>query len=475
MTSARRRRIILAGILMATLILNLFMFPPLSLAGEVRPELYRPQAGPGTVNYGMQPEGSPLVLSVESRRIAGEIVSITVNLSALVAAKYYDPASGTVKDAGSDVPMARVYLVDGEAAYKVWGGRKYEYKKTLTHETLKGTPVATDRWQVELPHVGNIRATFDLRVTATNMLHRQGTVNISLEVVSDLTAPGISLEARYLINSAVTRAGDKVTIEAQVTDDLSGVFSVRLLEDGAGVIFGENPDLTPARQGSSDVWKVENTVAGSVMPGVYSVSVAALDRAGNEAIETVKIEVAERITSLKIGLEQGWNLLSVPRALQNPAVSQVFAGLPVGSVRTMIAGRWLEVAEIRPGLGYLVKMTAPATVVVNFREHDPSMIPFIIDLGPGWNLIGYASRTLEPMMPLAFYLGGELRGRWAIVYADDGEHVRSWPVSPHIWATDGFPTITGEPYSEDPSDNLPAVELGKGYWIYLTEEGILVP
>ena len=40
--------------------------------------------------------------------MAGEIVSITMNLSALVAAKYYDPASGTVKDAGSDVPMSRV-------------------------------------------------------------------------------------------------------------------------------------------------------------------------------------------------------------------------------------------------------------------------------------------------------------------------------------------------------------------------------
>lgn len=68
--------------------------------------------------------------------------------------------------------------MDGEAAYKVWDGKKYEYKQALAHETVKGTPVATDRWQVELPHVGNIRATFDLRVIATNMLHRQGTTII---------------------------------------------------------------------------------------------------------------------------------------------------------------------------------------------------------------------------------------------------------------------------------------------------------
>jgi hypothetical protein len=115
----------------------------------------------------------------------------------------------------------------------------------------------------------------------------------------------------------------------------------------------------------------------------------------------------------------------------------------------------------------LVKTSADAMLVVNFEDYDLSAIPLMIDLGKGWNLIGYVSQALKPKMPLTFYLGDTLKDEWLIVYTEEGEQARPQSISPYIWATDGFPTITGEPYSADNSDNLPAVELGKGYWIYL--------
>jgi len=68
-----------------------------------KPKLYRPQASPGFVRFGMQPKGSPLVLSVESRRMAGKIVAVTVNLSALVAARIatrVDLKVGKMKEIG---------------------------------------------------------------------------------------------------------------------------------------------------------------------------------------------------------------------------------------------------------------------------------------------------------------------------------------------------------------------------------------
>ncbi|MFA4836992.1 MAG: hypothetical protein WC749_13095 [Dehalococcoidia bacterium] len=201
----------------------------------------------------------------------------------------------------------------------------------------------------------------------------------------------------------------------------------------------------------------------------------AVDRAGNEAIKTVEVTVADAISSLKIGLSKGWNLISVPRALENPAVKEVFAGLPVETVRTLIAGRWLDVSEITPGLGYLVKASSDTTLVVNFGNYDFSAIPLTISLGQGWNLIGYASQSLNPMMPLTYYLGDSLKDKWSIVYNAEGDQARPQSTSPYIWANDGFPTITGEPYSADTSDSLPAVELGKGYWIYLSGDGMLVP
>jgi len=212
-----------------------------------------------------------------------------------------------------------------------------------------------------------------------------------------------------------------------------------------------------------------------VVPGIYTIQVAAVDRAGNEATRTLEIEVADKINSLRIDLSEGWNLISVPRALQNPAMSEVFAELPVESVRTVVAGEWLEVTEIKPGLGYLVKATADSVLVANFEDYNPSAIPLIVKLGQGWNLMGYASPSLEPMMPLIFYLGEDLKDEWLIVYTKDGLQARPQSTSPYVWATDDFPTLTGRPYSEDPSNNLPKVEMGKGYWIYLVDEGVLVP
>ena len=156
-------------------------------------------------------------------------------------------------------------------------------------------------------------------------------------------------------------------------------------------------------------------------------------------------------------------------------MSEVFAGLPVGSVRTLIGGDWFEVTEIKPGLGCLMKVTADATLVVDFKDYDPSVIPLTIKLRQGWNLMRYASRPLKPMMPLTFYLGDDLKDEWLIVYTHDGEQTRPQATSPYAWATDGFPTLTGNPYSEDPSDNLPRVELGAGYWIDLASEGVLAP
>jgi len=147
----------------------------------------------------------------------------------------------------------------------------------------------------------------------------------------------------------------------------------------------------------------------------------------------------------------------------------------VESVRTLIGGEWFEITEIKPGLGYLVKATADATLEVDFKDYDPSVVPLTITLRQGWNLMGYASRSLKPMMPLTFYLGDDLKDEWLIVYTQDGEQARPQSTSPYVWATDGFPTLTGNPYSEDPSDNLPRVELGEGYWIYLAGEGVLVP
>jgi len=157
---------------------------------------------------------------------------------------------------------------------------------------------------------------------------------------------------------------------------------VSLAEEGAEALFGESADLLLTRQVNSNLWKVQNTVASNVVTGEYAIQVAAVDRAGNETIETVKVEVMDKISSLEIELSKGWNLISVPRALANPAVEEVFAGVPVEEVRTIIAdSRRLFLRSCRAGLPGENKRDAK--LVVNFEDYDLSAIPLTIDLGKG--------------------------------------------------------------------------------------------
>ncbi|MFA4836132.1 MAG: hypothetical protein WC749_08710 [Dehalococcoidia bacterium] len=258
-----------------------FLFPSLSLAGNPNPALYCPKASPCTVNIGPQPGESPLVLSVNAAGPGGQISAVIVNLHGSVGAKYYDPASHTIKDAGLDTPMLRVYEIEGSEAYLVLVGSRYElneYRNAITHERVRGNAVATNKWQVELPNAGNVPAESPLVIViATNVFNQQSTTAISLKVVDDSTAPEVSASAKYLINSPATRIGDNVAIEARVTDDLCGVHSVRLVENEAKSVFGESPNLVLTRQIDSDVWEVQNTVAQNVMPGVYPVQIAVLE------------------------------------------------------------------------------------------------------------------------------------------------------------------------------------------------------
>ncbi|MFP3975423.1 MAG: hypothetical protein ACLFVK_04280 [Dehalococcoidia bacterium] len=464
------------------LMLILFSLPSPVLAQGNGPQLYNAQAHPVMVNTGTQPGESPLILSVEIPGPGGEISSVIIDLDRLTGAKFYDPVSDKIKDVGVDNPMHRVYEIDGKEAYLV--GTKStsahiyrEYRKTLSHERIKSdeTPDPTNKWQVELPHAGNTECNTRLRVIATNVFNEQGHVFLPLEVVDDSNAPELSLSAKYPTNSSIVRPGDKVVIKAEAMDNSSEVFSVRLGGESARAIFGDCPTLAFTKQSEPGIWTVGNNVAPETKNGAYTIQVHAIDRSGNENVEAVDIEVKRNISSLQLDLHQGWNLISVPKKLEEPAISKVFSDMPVESVRTMVGNEWLEVDEIIPGRGYLVKSSDDVTLTCTFEENIPSTMPPAVNFEQGWNLIGYASQTLESEMPLRFYLGDGLKDKWSVLYTENWESARYQSTKPYVWASDNFPTTTGEAYSDNPSANLPVVELGKGYWIYFNEGGTLIP
>ncbi|MFO8102422.1 MAG: Ig domain-containing protein [Dehalococcoidia bacterium] len=473
----KKRLAALMGIFLIVAVTGSFWFRTYSYSVDyVRPDLYNGEASRNPVSFGAQPEPSPLILSARLG-VGGSIDKISVDLAKLSGARYYDPGSDCMKSVSGNTPMWRVYEIDGEEAYLLETDdeyKDYKYRTAITHKVIEGSAAGTNKWQLELPNTGYSFGDHNLRVTVVNEFSHSSTIKIPLSVVYDWKAPRIMPTVNYFSGGHAACAGERVTIEAKVNDDLSGTFAVRLSENEAGALFGERPKLTMGRQINTSNWSVENVIPAGVAPGTYDVHVTAVDLAGNKSSETVSIKVVEEKPSFQIKLDEGWNLISVPKALKNPSIRDVFGGTPVVSVQTLIEGRRLEPAEIEPGRGYLVKSLEKKTVEVDFASHDPSAIPLMLDLKPGWNLIGYVSQNLEPVMPLTFYLGADMKGKWMIVYTEEGSQARPKSTSPYVWATDSFPTITGKPYSED-DDNLPAVELGKGYWIYLTGEAVLIP
>ena len=455
--------------LLITLSLSFCLPQPTSAIETAKPELYFPIAKPAVVQFGEQPEGAPLVLSVRVKIGANQISQVKINLSELREAEYYDPISDSREKASIVTPMFRVYRVGDKYAYKVEG----KYKQALTHKSIKGIAVATNQWQVELPNVGQTQKNFELKVTATNRFNQSSSITIPLQVVNDTVPPEILAQINYRFGTSAARPGDEILIKAKVSDELTGVASVRLGDEARGIL-GREVNLTLTRKGIG-VWQVKGKIARDLPPGTYPIHLFASDRAGNEAVTTIKIAVVKQINTFQIKLSKGWNLISVPKRLAKSAVKEIFADLPIEKVLTYVAGGWLEPEEIEPGPGYLIKANKECKLELKFQDYDPSIVPLTIKLNQGWNLIGYVSPTLEPMMPLTFYLGEDLKGKWIVVYNEDGEQARPQSRSPYVWATDGFPTLTNEPFSANPSRNLPRVELGKGYWIYLDKEGVLVP
>jgi len=175
--------------------------------------------------------------------------------------------------------------------------------------------------------------------------------------------------------------------------------------------------------------------------------------------------------TLEVELIPGWNLISVPRTLADPAIEVVFDGITtVEKVYTYQTGEWYAafyevgvwvypdpaypVEEIDDGKGYWVYVSEPTTVTITLEPLGyVDVIPPDYPLPEGWSLIGYTTLQLEPQMPIESYLNN-LEDIWTVLYRyEEGYEIAKPDYYPYF---DSF-------------------ERGIGYWIYLNAPGALVP
>ncbi|MBI2908675.1 MAG: PKD domain-containing protein [Chloroflexi bacterium] len=167
----------------------------------------------------------------------------------------------------------------------------------------------------------------------------------------------------------------------------------------------------------------------------------------------------------RIRLAEGWNLISIPKAVADSSVSGILAGVgTVDKVYTYSGGTWQvatfaggawsgSLTDLKPGLAYWVKTTTATTVALSYKPVDPLEPLPTYSLEADWNLIGYTTLSLLPTQPVSVYLNS-LSGKWTALY--------------------NFDSQTGYGMAK-PGFGFPNVELFRGYNIYLTEPGTLVP
>jgi hypothetical protein len=168
------------------------------------------------------------------------------------------------------------------------------------------------------------------------------------------------------------------------------------------------------------------------------------------------------ITTYDISLSAGWNLISLPLIPDNSSIENVLASImdhvEVVWYYNAATENWLvytpgeapdTLLTMEDGKGYWVKMSAPATLTVyGVVIPTPPATPPTYSVLPGWNLIGFKSTS---SMTANTYLTG-VAGKW----------VSLWTFDPDVGAYD---KVLGTDLM------LPS----RGYWIYMTEAGVIVP
>ena len=207
--------------------------------------------------------------------------------------------------------------------------------------------------------------------------------------------------------------------------------------------------------------------------GEYELKVTGRDDVGNEVSDTYEFEVVPR-DAYEIDLIPGWNLVSVPGTPLDPSVGAVMGDTMEASIVLAYQDdQWLTavndqgtwrgtLTDIVGGYGYWVQTTAFETISTLIPEADTSSVLPTATVIEGWNLLGVVD-VLQADAGDPPSGGGE---------ADDYFNNFDWRVAYAFETETNQWTRTLPDVNDDADDEILN---GKGYWVWSTEEGTLVP
>ena len=207
--------------------------------------------------------------------------------------------------------------------------------------------------------------------------------------------------------------------------------------------------------------------------GDYTFKVSAQDAAGNEKTDqSAKFTIKER-SKTSISLLPGWNLVSLPGTPSDTAINSVITNAQVDTVLTYdptVPGGWLTAVRDSGGdlVGTLAAIDADRGYWVHTTNDDPikvdipgyaggsQQLPPAIALVKGWNLVPAVSIT-----------GGAVASTLdSDTYFTGLDWTRAYGFDTASDAFSSFIPTTGADTS---------IVIGRGYWVFLSKAGTLVP
>jgi len=287
--------------------------------------------------------------------------------------------------------------------------------------------------------------------------------SIFFEVDTNVPDPVVTYsedDANTFVNVAFSGEADEFDADYAADEDSHNtITSLTATIGGAAVVVNSIDSIT---------YTIAAPAAGYAV-GSHQFSLVAVDEAGNTktfATDNEKITIVDR-AKFKISLQPGYNLISLPGAATSAAINDVIgASHPINQVMSYdpaVAGGWTIAERDAAGTfagtlhamgtekAYLVRTTTFETldVLIPRVGAGNQVLPPSIPLSAGWNLVPVVDIT------------GDLDGSPPTVtaYFADAKIAR-------VYTLDNFGKLivaTGN------------TAFGKGYWVYVTADTVLVP
>ena len=293
------------------------------------------------------------------------------------------------------------------------------------------------------------------------------------EVDTDVAEPMITPEETDNPSPFITLdysgEGEEYAVSGgEVTEDLDSHGKVTIM---SATFNGE--DVTDALV-TSDMVKYLYK-ASDLGSGEYKVEVTAKDEAGNELESEGMVEIAER-KPYSVALAPGWNLVSIPGEPADGDINSVIpADHPARSVLSYdpsIPGAWLTatrsngafegtLTEITSGRAYWIHTTSFASIKVDIPRLDAGspVAPPTINIVKGWNMVPVqdVDEDREDVSAKSYFSGLDV------------SRVYWFDTVGNTWASIDVGSVDNDDNATD------MLQVGKGYWVFTTEEGTLAP